>query len=119
MLNVLLPVIEKLRESLGEGGAFEALLSDLSKAFDCLSNGPLIAKLHGYEIDIPSLKLLYSYLTKPKQKLKLNSTHQLRSKIIFGVPQDYLLGPFNIHLCELTYNIHLTYIYGCILLLCD
>ena len=105
MLNFLLPVTEKFRESLDESGAFEALLSDLSKVFDFLSNEPLDAKLQGYGIDIPSLKLLYSCLTKPKQRLKLSSTHQLRSKIIFGVPQAYLLGPFNIHLCELTYNI--------------
>ena len=105
MLNFLLPVTEKFRESLDEGGAFEALLSDLSKVFDFLSNEPLDAKLQGYGIDIPSLKLLYSCLTKPKQRLKLSSTHHLRSKIIFGVPQAYLLGPFNIHLCELTYNI--------------
>lgn len=105
MLNFLLPVTEKFRESLDEGGAFEALLSDLSKAFDFLSSEPLVAKLHGYGIDIPSLKLLYSCLTKPKQRLKLSSTHQLRSKIILGVSQAYLLGSFDIYLCELTYNI--------------
>ena len=62
VINALLPVIEKWRKSL-EGGAFGALLTDLSKAFN-LPHELLITKLHDYEVDIPSLKLLHSYLTK-------------------------------------------------------
>ena len=67
-------MIEKLRKSLDAGGAFGALLADLSKAFDCLPHELLIADLHAYRVDIPSLKLLYSYLTKRKQRVKLNGT---------------------------------------------
>ena len=55
-------------------GAFGALLTDLSKAFDCLPHELLIAKLHAYEVAIPSLKLLHSYLNKRKQRVKLNGT---------------------------------------------
>ena len=54
------------RKSLDKGGAFGALLTDLSKAFDCLSHELLVTKLHAYGVDIPSLKLLHSYLTKRK-----------------------------------------------------
>ena len=36
VINTLLPMIEKWRKSLDAGGAFGALLTDLSKAFDCL-----------------------------------------------------------------------------------
>ena len=74
VINALLPMIEKLRKSLDAGGAFGALLADLSKAFDCLPHELLIADLHAYRVDIPSLKLLYSYLTKRKQRVKLNGT---------------------------------------------
>ena len=58
-------------------GIFEALLTDQSKGFDCLPHELLIAKLHAYGVDIPSLALLHSYLTKPKQRMKLNGTCSL------------------------------------------
>ena len=79
-------MIEKRRKSLDESGAFGALLTDLSTAFDCLPHELLIAKCHAYGVDILSLKLLYSYLTKRKQRVKLNGTWNSRSEIIFGVP---------------------------------
>ena len=60
VINALLPMIEKWRKFLGEGNAFGVLLSDLSKAFHCLPHELLIAKVHAYGIDIPSLKLLHS-----------------------------------------------------------
>ena len=79
-------MIEKWRKFLHEGGAFGALLTDLSKAFDCLLHKLLIAKLHAYWVDISPLKLLHSYLTKRKQGVKLNGTYSSWSEIIFGVP---------------------------------
>ena len=92
-------MIEKWRKSVDEDGAFGALLTDLSKVFDYLSHELLIAKLHAYGVDIPSLKLLQSYLTKRKQRVKLNGTYSSRSEIIFGVPQE---APHLDH-CYLTY----------------
>ena len=88
---------------LDAGSAFGALRTDLSKAFDCLPHELLIAKLHAYGVDISSLKLLHSYLTKQKQRLKLNGTYSLWSEILFRGPQGSILGPllFNIFLCDL------------------
>ena len=53
-------MIEKWKNPLDKGGAFGALLTDLSKAFDCLHYELLIAKLYAYGVDILSLKLLHS-----------------------------------------------------------
>ena len=63
---------EKWRKSLDEGYAFGALLTDLSKAFDSLPHELLIAKIYAYGLDIPSLKLLYSYM---KTKSEWNGTY--------------------------------------------
>ena len=68
------------------GGAVGALLTDLSETFDCLPHG-LPAKIHSYGIDIPSLKLLLPYLTKRKQRVKVNDIHScLWSGIVFEIP---------------------------------
>ena len=96
-------MIEKWRESLASGGNFGALLTDLSKAFDCLSHDLLITKLHACGLDMPCLKLLHSYLTKRRQRVKINNTYSSWSEILFGVPQGSILGSllFDTFLCDL------------------
>ena len=47
----LVSLIEKWKKSVDNGGAFGALLTDLSKAFDCLPHELLIAKLDAYSFD--------------------------------------------------------------------
>ena len=89
----------------GSRRSLRALLTDLSKAFDCLPHDLLIAKLHAYGFDTKSLKLMLSYLTNRKQRLKINNTYSSWSKILFGVSQGSSLGRllFNIFICDLSF----------------
>ena len=84
-------------------GTCAALLTDLSKAFDWLPHDLLIAKLHAYGCDLPSLKLLNCYLRNRCQRVKINNFYSSWAEILFGVPQGSILGPilFSILLSDL------------------
>ena len=60
-------MIEKRRHNLDQGGICGALLTDLSKAFNCLVHDFLIPKLEAYGFTYEFLKLINSYLTDRKQ----------------------------------------------------
>ena len=96
-------MLEKWKHAVDKGKCFGALLTDLSKAFDCLSHELLIAKLHAYGFDSPALKRIQSYLSNTKQMTKINATRSTWEEILFEVPQGSILGPllFNIFLCVL------------------
>ena len=87
------------------GQMFGALLTDLSKAFDCLDHELLIAKLNTYGFILPALKLVHDYLSNRKQRTKVNRTYSSCLEIVFDLPQDSILGPllFNIFLADLLF----------------
>ena len=82
---------------------FGALLTGLSKAFDCLNHDLLIAKLNAYGFSLPALRLIHDYLSNRKQRTRINNSYSTWMEIVFGVPQGSILGPllFNIFLADL------------------
>ena len=101
--HCLLVMIEKRRKIRDNKGVFAAVLTDLSKAFDCISHQLLIAKLNAYGFDIKSLNFILAYFTNRKQKTKIGSSFSDFLNILFGVPQGSILGPllFIIYICHL------------------
>ena len=91
--NCLLFMVEKLRKHLDKCEKSGILLTDLSKAFDCLWHDLFVATRHAYGFDNWSLKLIHSYLSDRFQRVRINSSFSSWMKIIFGVPQGSILGP--------------------------
>ena len=98
-------MLGKQKSAIDNRKTFGALLTDLSKAFDCLSHDLLIAKLNEYGFSIAFLRLLQNYLSNRKQRTTINSDFSSWEDILFGVPQWSILGPllFNIFLFDLLF----------------
>ena len=66
----LLSMIEKWKSVVDKAKYFGALLTDLSKTFDCISYELILAKLYAYGFSLRALRLIHSYLTNRKQKTR-------------------------------------------------
>ena len=101
--HALISLLEKWRYNVDQGRMFGALLTDLSKAFDCLPHDIILAKLNAYGFDMKALNFIYDYLRNRKQRTKIDNAYSSWQNILYGVPQGSILGPllFNIDLCDL------------------
>ena len=61
-------MLETWRKSLDRKGKAGAILTDLSKAFDCLNHKLLLAKMESYGFDKSALLFIQSYLQERKTK---------------------------------------------------
>ena len=77
----------KVAKIFGQSGISGAILTDLSKAFDCILHELLIAKLAAYGFDYQSLRIMESFLSNKQQRTKINNAFSRYSEIIYGVPQ--------------------------------
>ena len=72
-----------------------ALVSlDLSKAFDSINHTLLLKKLKSFNLDTDSVDYIKSYLSDRTQVSKFGNYTSSEEKIMSGVPQGSILGPF-------------------------
>ena len=104
--HCLLMMTEKWLKCLDKGGISGAILTDLSKAFDCNLHNLLVAKLAAYGFDYQSLRIMESFLSNRQQRTKINAFSRY-SEIIYGVSEGSILGPllFNIYICDIFFDI--------------
>ena len=102
-LHYFLAMLEKRNKAVDTKNGFGALLTDLSKAFNCLRHDLIVAKLNASGFSLLTLNLFQNYLAKRKQRTKIIYSYSTWSDILFGVPQRSILGPllFNTFLRDL------------------
>ncbi len=69
------------------------VVTDLSKAFDCLSPRLVVAKMQAYGLSDTACALVASYFAERKQCVKINSKASEWMGLLKGAPQGSILGP--------------------------
>ena len=70
--HILLVMIEKWEKTVDYGGVFNLLLTDLSKAFDCIPYYLFITKLEAFGFQTDLLNLVYDCLYR-KQRVQIKT----------------------------------------------
>ena len=101
-------VIENWKRYLDLKGILSTILMDLLKAYDCLPHDLLIARLEAYGIERKSLKLIYSYRSGRKQRVKVASHYSSYKQIKIAVPQGSVLGRLLFNISSIFSQIYVT-----------
>ena len=93
---MLLRLIGDWRASLDNKEVVAVILLDLSKAFNCVPHGLLLAKLKAYGVAKPGIALMRNYLTGRSQKVNLAPMFLPGCRIRKGILRDQSLDLFTL-----------------------
>ncbi len=109
--HVLIKLIDSCKFTLDEHKYAGNVLMVLSKAFDCVPYGLLIAKMHAYGLSTYACECMFSYLSDRYKQVIVKISYVKRSRMPLQkrIPQRSSLGPFlfNIFMNDIFYFIDL------------
>ena len=91
--HALINIIELIKSAFDQSKFACGIFVDFSKAFDTVDHNILLQKLSHYGIRGLSNKWFESYLTGRKQFVSIDNIDSQLKDVIYGVPQDSVLGP--------------------------
>ena len=112
--GIFIYLIEECRKNLDNNFVVRTVLTDLSKALDCLPHKPLIAKLSAYNFIEVTLSYIFSFLTNSRQCFLISNKHSQLKALILGFPQGSILGSilFNLSINDLFFFVALASLYN-------
>ena len=91
--HVPISLLEDWRNKSDNNNVVDAVLTNLSKAFDCIPHDLLVAKLDASGFNRDTVAYIYPYLKNRIQCVRINGTQSYLGDIISCVPQGSILSP--------------------------
>ena len=93
-VTCLFELLNEVYELIDEKNKVAIVSLDLSKAFDSINHTLLLKKLESFNLNTDSVEYIKSYLNNRTQVSNFGKYTSSEEKIMSGVPQGSILGPF-------------------------
>ena len=91
--HALIEFTDKIMKACDQGLFACGVYLDLKKSFDTVNHNILLSKLHHYRIRAEANDWFKSFLVNRNQYTSINNVNSTSEKVMYGVPQDPVLGP--------------------------